>query len=103
MTKQLSELESWFHRHCDGDWEHEFGIKIETLDNPGWCLTIPLERTELENEPFKTVSIERTELDWILCKKEKGRFEGYGGSKNLEELISRFLLFANSVTSKGKS
>ena len=27
-------LQSWYQSQCDGDWEHEFGIRIETLDNP---------------------------------------------------------------------
>lgn len=29
-------LQKWYKSQCDGDWEHEYGIKIETVDNPGW-------------------------------------------------------------------
>ena len=29
-------LQKWYKSQCNGDWEHSFGIKIETLDNPGW-------------------------------------------------------------------
>ena len=25
-----------FANECDGDWEHENQVKIETVDNPGW-------------------------------------------------------------------
>ncbi len=32
-------LEKWFENHCDGTWEHHYGITIETSDNPGWILT----------------------------------------------------------------
>ncbi|GHB54781.1 hypothetical protein GCM10010331_48120 [Streptomyces xanthochromogenes] len=32
----LDRLQSWYSAQCNGDWEHEWGIKIDTLDNPGW-------------------------------------------------------------------
>ena len=38
-SKVLSTIERWFKGHCDGMWEHLFGINIETTDNPGWILT----------------------------------------------------------------
>jgi hypothetical protein len=28
-------LEAWYASRCDGEWEHGYGISIETLDNPG--------------------------------------------------------------------
>ena len=39
-TAPLSYLTAWFARQCDGDWEHDLGIRIETLDNPGWAVDI---------------------------------------------------------------
>jgi len=35
MQNLLQFLQEWYLEQCNGDWEHEFGIKIETLDNPG--------------------------------------------------------------------
>ncbi|MFE2849501.1 Imm53 family immunity protein, partial [Streptomyces scopuliridis] len=32
----LDWLQNWYTQQCDGDWEHEWGVKIATLDNPGW-------------------------------------------------------------------
>lgn len=32
----LGRLERWYAAQCNGDWEHTYGITIETLDNPGW-------------------------------------------------------------------
>ena len=29
-------LQGWYMAHCDDDWEHSFGVTIETIDNPGW-------------------------------------------------------------------
>ena len=33
ITKWLQE---WAMSQVDGDWEHELGISISMLDNPGW-------------------------------------------------------------------
>lgn len=35
----LDSIDRWFQNRCDGLWEHRFGVKIETTDNPGWLLT----------------------------------------------------------------
>jgi hypothetical protein len=32
----LTWLQAWYAEQCDGDWEHQFGVSVETLDNPGW-------------------------------------------------------------------
>jgi hypothetical protein len=32
----LAWLMQWYLAQCNQDWEHEFGITIATLDNPGW-------------------------------------------------------------------
>ena len=43
-------LQDWYLAQCNGDWEHEFGIKIDTLDNPGWSVVIDLLGTNYENK-----------------------------------------------------
>ena len=45
----LERLQRWYLYRCDGDWEHSFGITIETLDNPGWMVTIDLQDTEWQD------------------------------------------------------
>jgi len=54
-------LQSWYQGNCDGDWEHQFGIQIETLDNPGWLVKINLEGTLQEGVDFPAVKIDRSE------------------------------------------
>lgn len=83
-------LEEWYSSQCDGDWEHSYGLKIDTRDNPGWFVSISLLETDLENKQFEPVVIERNENDWIHCKLNKGNFEGCGGPSNLEEIITVF-------------
>src|SRR5687768_6013127 len=39
-------LANWYAAQCDDEWEHEFGIRLQTLDNPGWNLQIDLVGTD---------------------------------------------------------
>jgi hypothetical protein len=43
----IARLQNWYAAQCDGNWEHAWGIKIDTLDNPGWTVTIYLHDTPL--------------------------------------------------------
>lgn len=36
----ILDLQRWLDAHCDGDWEHQGGIRIENSDNPGWIISI---------------------------------------------------------------
>jgi len=36
LANVMERIQDWYRRQCDGDWEHSYGVKIETLDNPGW-------------------------------------------------------------------
>ena len=94
--KELEHLQNWYASQCNGDWEHSFGVKIDTLDNPGWILEIDLIETDLSNEPFPEFKRGDSEEgpDWVHCKVEVGKFLGYGGAKNLSELLQHFLAWA---------
>jgi hypothetical protein len=37
---EFSELQDWYAAHCNGEWEHQHGVVIESLDNPGWWVKI---------------------------------------------------------------
>lgn len=94
----LTDIQDWFYDHCDGDWEHGYGVRMTSLDNPGWSLEISLEDTELEQVTFERVVIEREEHDWIHCSVSEGFFRAAGGPKNLEEMLNVFLNWARSTT-----
>ena len=64
----ISWLQNWYYQQCDGSWEHIEGIKIETLDNPGWLLDISLIDTKYEDKEFNPIKDLRTDNDWIICK-----------------------------------
>jgi len=93
---ELKWLEKWYLKNCNGDWEHSYGIKISTLDNPGWSLDIDLVDTNLEPKYFDAIKIDRSENDWLHCRIVDGVFKGRGGVQNLTELIKVFCKWAES-------
>jgi len=95
----LSRLEDWFARNCNGDWEHTYGISIETLDNPGWEVRIELQDTYLLNERFETVANRIDETNWVHCSVSDGVFRGTGGIGKLQTVLRIFLEWAESQSS----
>jgi len=65
----LSRLTKWFDEQCNGDWEHHYGIKIETLDNPGFLIKIDIKDTKLISKHFNENHHNVSEL---LIKQAKG-------------------------------
>lgn len=98
----LAELQRWYYSQSDGDWEHCYSIKIETLDHPGWRITIDLEETELEDASL--AEVQHNEMgqryednpDWFVCHKAGGKFEGLGGPEQLEAILGVFLTWLHS-------
>jgi hypothetical protein len=85
-------LERWYQAHCNGDWEHRSGIKIETLDNPGWVVRIDLDGTEMADKPFVEPQLAPgvDGDDWLVCRVQDGVFEGYGGPHKLGAILGVF-------------
>lgn len=45
----IRKLQRWYNKQCNGSWEHQYGVSIDTLDNPGWTVVIDLVGTDLES------------------------------------------------------
>ena len=93
-------LENWYSSQCDGSWEHFYGIKIETLDNPGWEVEIDLCETELINKPFVEIDRDISDNDWLSCRLQNNKFEGFGDVSKLYEILEIFRKWVESETSK---
>ncbi len=91
LNEYLRKFTNWFVEQSDGDWEHGKGIRISTLDNPGWEMDIDLEGTGLEEEPFESLKVKRNEQDWIHCFVRERNFCVRCGPNNLEEGMQHFL------------
>jgi hypothetical protein len=91
----LEWLQAWYLKQCDGDWEHGYGVKIDTLDNPGWIVSISLIGTELEGRTFNKISRDTSETDWIRCSLKDNSFEARAGPLNLREILDIFRKWAS--------
>ncbi len=94
-------LQNWYLAQCDGDWEHEYGIKIETVDNSGWYISINLIGTDCDNHPFSPIQMEIDEMNWYFCLVRNNNFEGSCGPCNLAEILQIFRKWAESCQKEG--
>jgi len=92
----LKWIESWYKQQCNGDWEHNYGIKVGTLDNPGWMVDIDLIDTNLESKEFEKIKIIRSDNDWVHCFVTDNVFKGRGGAENLGEILNYFYKWVTS-------
>jgi hypothetical protein len=94
MDDLLSWLQDTYHDLCNDSWEHEHGVKIDTLDNPGWSFEFDLRDTVFEDYSFQKITVvEGYEEDnnWVHCWFENGIFTGHaGGAHNLAKMILIF-------------
>jgi hypothetical protein len=86
----LEWLEDWYQRQCNGDWEHRHGMQLQTLENPGWHLTINLSGTSAANALPQRLSLDTPCGDWIVCSIGDERFDGLGDPRKLEQIIGVF-------------
>jgi hypothetical protein len=103
MHSALALLQQWYAAQCNGGWEHGSGVKIETLDNPGWLVKIDLAGTALEGREFTSVTegLERREgfdfpssADWHSISVKGSTFEAAGDPAKLEFILRKFLDWA---------
>jgi hypothetical protein len=87
-------LQAWYLKQCDGDWEHASGIRIETLDNPGWSVRITVTDTRLEGKPFARIEQDNSDSDWMHCWLEELTWRGAGDPKKLNLILLQFLDWA---------
>jgi argininosuccinate synthase len=86
-------LMAWYRSQCDRDWEHQHGIRIGTLDNPGWSLDVNLAETAQAGKVLPQKMVERSEDDWVFVEVKDDAFRARGGPGNLAEMIQLFAAF----------
>jgi hypothetical protein len=84
-------LEDWYQKQCNGEWEHMNGIRIYTIDNPGWRVKIDLNGTryaEIANAEIRENY--ESDSEWMVCKIVEGVYERAGGPLMLGPIIQSF-------------
>ena len=96
-TDLLRQLERWYSAQCNGDWEHTYGLTIETVDNPGWYFKVELTDTYLADRAFAEISENGgNDKEAFLCVVKDRVFIGCCAPNRLHEVISIFLRWADS-------
>ncbi|MCL2225130.1 MAG: immunity 53 family protein [Defluviitaleaceae bacterium] len=86
----LQWIMNWRNAQCDGCWESDYGITIETCENPGWGVKIDILDTELEGKEFSEIRNDNGDNDWMFCYLQDGKFQGYGDTFKLEDILTVF-------------
>ncbi len=97
---ELAWLQLWYASRCDGSWEHEFGVTVETCDNPGWLVTIDLNKEPPDRAVARVLLVTgdppRSEngnvggTDWMTCEVKGVAFQGAGDPTKLSAIIRCF-------------
>jgi hypothetical protein len=105
MTSHLVRLQAWYARQCDGEWEHNHGVTVQSCDNPGWLVKVDLNGTSLAEQPFIRVAEnvdaegwQRSE-QWLDCHIAEDVWSGAGDENKLERIVEIFLSWAESTGS----
>ena len=96
----LDRLQRWYYAQCNGDWEHQYGVTIQTCDNPGWLVKIDLVGTALETVPFDAIHEDVDEAGWqqsdrwLHCRVVGNVWQGAGDETKLQRILEVFLAWA---------
>ncbi|WP_420411532.1 Imm53 family immunity protein [Roseibium sp.] len=84
-------MEEWFSDQLNGDWEHQGGINITTLDNPGWLIEVDLDT--IAGDGYREISSfaeKDSELDFVkfYYDESENRIRVICGVRNLSQALS---------------
>lgn len=91
MNFEISDwLSNWANKQVDGDWEHELGISLTMLDNPGWNFKVDLVNYENHLQDIPYILVEKSDADWLGCKIQNSYLNICGILNKLSQI---FLIF----------
>ncbi len=90
-------LQTWYKTQCDGEREHQYGVRIDTLDNPGWSVKMQLRLTHFASSPEREIRKERAKNQWIVCRNLNQRFERFGDAQKLTTILQTFRQWIETV------
>jgi hypothetical protein len=103
----LGWFERWYQEQCDDEWEHHYGVTIETLDNPGWLVKIDLQGIKpgvtsigrvlvVVGEPPSHENGNQGGTIWMTCEISSGKFVGSGDPTQLRAILAQFRSFVEA-------
>lgn len=91
----LDALVRWYRSQCDGDWEHEFGVRLATLDNPGWHLEVDLAETPAEGRVMPERNTDDGRGRWLAASSDGEVFRAACDPESLVEALAQFQEFVS--------
>jgi hypothetical protein len=92
----LSWLQGWYMAHCDGEWEHAYGVTIESADD-GWTVEIELTGTELQSRSFRSVATRwGGDDDWMRASLDSAVWRATCGPESLTQCVTEFRHWAQT-------
>ena len=94
MSSIIQWLQDWTKSQIDGDWEHELGISISMLDNPGWILSADISNYGDFLKETKPLGRDN-DVDWIdfevrVIAKTYVYIEIFGDISKLNKILYSF-------------
>ena len=94
MSSIIQWLQDWTKSQIDGDWEHELGISISMLDNPGWILSADVSNYGDFLKETKPLGRDN-DVDWIdfeirVIAKTYVYIEIFGDTSKLNKILYSF-------------
>jgi len=94
MSSIIQWLQDWTKSQIDGDWEHELGISISMLDNPGWILSADISNYGDFLKETKPLGRDN-DVDWIdfeirVIAKTYVYIEIFGDISQLNKILYSF-------------
>ncbi len=94
MSSIIQWLQDWTKSQIDGDWEHELGISISMLDNPGWILSADVSNYGDFLKETKPLGRDN-DVDWIdfeirVIAKTYVYIEIFGDISKLNKILCSF-------------
>ncbi len=99
----IEKIQDWYAAQCNGDWEHYYGVAIDTLDNPGWSVSIDLVGSNLESVAMQPYKHDNGAHDWVFCEIRDGKFTGNGDASKLNIILEVFIKLLASPELSGAS
>lgn len=94
MSSIIQWLQDWTKSQINGDWEHELGISISMLDNPGWILSADISNYGDFLKETKPLGRDN-DVDWIdfevrVIAKTYVYIEIFGDISKLNKILYSF-------------
>jgi len=80
-------LQRFFLSNCDGEWEHTYGCKIDTMSDPGWIFHFDLNGTPYADKTLELLEDRTSSMIWTRCEIKNGVFEAQCGPRQLRDCI----------------